>query len=232
LKKMMIEGLNGGHGPQPWQGFSTAMVRQAVREAMSSLTSEHRQVVKLAYFGGLTNHQIAEQLGLSVGGVRRRLRQALETVSEYVERGGKIGRRTAYALVLWLAGRSLADSGQRSSGPLGENLVRAAAVVVAGATAAAVIASHPASPAQLTQVDRGGGVAPGAAAQPSLVQIVEAPAASADGALPSSIGDVSSTVSDVSTTAPSLPVEVSVPLQLVVPPIPTPTPPTLPKIGL
>lgn len=227
LKKMLIEGLNGGNGPQPWKGFSSAMVRQAVGEAMGSLRSDDRQVVKLAYFGGLTNREIAEQLGLTVGAVRRRLRQALATVSEYVEGGRALGRRTVQALVLWLAGRSLADSGRRSSEPLGEHLVRAAAVVAAGATVAAVIASHPASPAQLTQVDRGAGAAPAAATEPSLVQHA------VGGALPSSspVDDVTSTVSNAASVAPTLPVEVPVPPELVVPPIPTPTPPPLPKIG-
>jgi RNA polymerase sigma factor (sigma-70 family) len=230
LKKMLIDGLNGGKDPQPWKDFSSAMVRQAVGEAMSALPSEHRQVVKLAYFGGLTNREIAAQLGLTLSGVRRRLRQALATVSEYVEHGREFGRRAAYAFVLWLAGRSLARSGHRPSEPLGEHLVRAAAVVAAGATAAAVIASHPASPAQLTQVDRGGGASPAATAQPSLVHEVEVPATTAALPTPSSVGDLSSTVSVVTSAAPWLPVQVPAPPQIVVPPIPTPPPPPLPKL--
>ena len=228
LKKILIDGLNGGKNPQPWKDFSSAMVRHAVGEAMSSLPSEHRQVVKLAYFGGLTNREIAAQLGLTLSGVRRRLRQALATVSEYVEHGREFGRRAAFAFVLWLTGRSLVRSGHRPLEPLGEHLVRAAAVVAAGATAAAVIASHPASPAQLTQVDRGAGAAPAATAQPSLVHEVEAPATTAALPTPPSVGDLSSTVGGVTSAVPSLPVQVPVPPQIVVPPIPTPPP--LPKL--
>ena len=230
LKKMLIEGLNSGKHPQPWKDFSSAMVRQAIGEAMNSLSPEHRQVVKLAYFGGMTNREIAAQLGLTVGGVRRRLRQGLAMVGEYVERG----RRAAYAFVLWLAGRSLAEGGQRSAVPLGDHLVRAAAVVVAGATAAAVIASHPASPAQLTQVDRGGAGAPATATQGGLVQSADMPAAPVDVGLPASspVDDVSSTTSKVTSTVPAGPIKVDLPVQLAVPPLPKAPLPALPKIAI
>ncbi len=106
LKEMLVEGThNGGDRQQPWKDFSSAMVRQAVDEAVNALPDEQKQVVKLAYFGGLTNREIAQRLGLTVGGVRRRLREALDTMGAYVERGWTYGRRVVYGLLAWRSGR-------------------------------------------------------------------------------------------------------------------------------
>jgi len=108
LKKILIEGMaNGGDHGQPWKDFSGAMVRQAVSEALHQLPPDHEQVVKLAYFGGLSNREIAQRLGLSVGGVQRRLRLALARVSEHIEHGRAGGRRALIALMGWLAARQL-----------------------------------------------------------------------------------------------------------------------------
>src|SRR5579859_1779137 len=108
LKKILIEGMsNGGEHPKPWKDFSGAMVRQSVNEALNQLPPGHKQAVQLAYFGGLSNREIAQQLGLSVGGVQRRLRQALARVSEHVEHGRAIGHRVLLALLGWLTVRHL-----------------------------------------------------------------------------------------------------------------------------
>ena len=108
LKKILTEGMaNGGERTQPWKDFSGAMVRQAVNEALHQLPPDHEQVVKLAYFGGLSNREIAQHLGLSVGGVQRRLRLALARVSEHIEHGRAGGRRAFIALMGWLAARQL-----------------------------------------------------------------------------------------------------------------------------
>jgi len=108
LKKILTEGMaNGGEHTQPWKDFSGAMVRQAVNEALHQLPPDHEQVVKLAYFGGLSNREIAQHLGLSVGGVQRRLRQALARVSDHIEHGRAGGRRAFIALMGWLAARHL-----------------------------------------------------------------------------------------------------------------------------
>jgi len=108
LKKILTEGMaNGGEHTQPWKDFSGAMVRQAVNEALHQLPPDHEQVVKLAYFGGLSNREIAQHLGLSVGGVQRRLRQALARVSDHIEHGRAGGRRAFIALMGWLAARQL-----------------------------------------------------------------------------------------------------------------------------
>ncbi len=144
LKKMLVEGVNGGGERQhPWQDFSSAMIRQSVDHAVNSLPDEQKQVVKLAYFGGLSNQEIATRLGIPVGGVRRRLRQALAQVSDYVERGQIAGRRAVYGITGWLAARSIFGSAHRS-GPLVDPIVQTAAVAV-GVVAAAVLIAHPVS---------------------------------------------------------------------------------------
>jgi predicted DNA-binding protein (UPF0251 family) len=108
LKKILVEGMtNGGEHPKPWKDFSGAMVRQAVNEAMNQLPPDHKEVVKLAYFGGLSNREIAQDLGLSVGGVQRRLRLALARVSDHIEHGRVAGRRAFMALLGLLAARQL-----------------------------------------------------------------------------------------------------------------------------
>src|SRR5947208_7640432 len=76
LKKMLAEGSTGDEVARPWNEFSGAMVRQAVNEALNQLPLEDMLVVKMAYFGGLSNREIARELGLTVGAVQRRLRKA------------------------------------------------------------------------------------------------------------------------------------------------------------
>ena len=59
--------------------------RQQVREALGDLSPDQRQVLEMAYFGGRTQVQIAEELQIPLGTVKtrtfaalRKLRAALE----------------------------------------------------------------------------------------------------------------------------------------------------------
>jgi Sigma-70, region 4 len=129
-------------GPSGPVDFSSAMARQAIDEAMNELPTQHRQVVKLAYFGGLTNRQIAQQLGLTVGGVRNRLRESLAVVSAYVERGRASGRRAMHGLVLWLSWRRFGEGAQRLHGPALDQVLQAGIVAVMSVAAAALLVTH------------------------------------------------------------------------------------------
>ena len=152
LKKMLVEGMgNGSEGPRSWLKFSGAMVRQAVDDGVRALPPQQKQFIKLAYFGGLTNAQIAERLGVTISTVERGLRQAIARVSEYVERGRAAGRKALYALLFYFYGRSAADA--LNPAPTSEGLVRVAAMAAVAATAGAFLFGQPASPARLAPVE-------------------------------------------------------------------------------
>jgi RNA polymerase sigma-70 factor (ECF subfamily) len=69
------------------EGAFLRVRRKEVREALTTLPPEQRQVVELAYFGGYTQSRIAETLGIPIGTVKtrtlaamRKLRRALAPV--------------------------------------------------------------------------------------------------------------------------------------------------------
>jgi DNA-binding CsgD family transcriptional regulator len=155
LKKTLLDGpANGAERPPRWVDFCSAMDRQAVGEALSALPSQQREVVNLAYFGGMTNREIAERLGVPVGGVRHRLRQALAAAGEYVDRGRATGYRVVGILIAWVCGRSF-ESTQRASSAGVEHVLRVGMVVAAGVTATAVlgIANLPVQPAAVERAN-------------------------------------------------------------------------------
>jgi RNA polymerase sigma-70 factor (ECF subfamily) len=67
-----------------------ALRREAAREVrgvLSELPSDQVQVVKLAYFGGLTHAEIAEVLGMPLGTVKGRMRLAMEKMRGQLAEG-------------------------------------------------------------------------------------------------------------------------------------------------
>lgn len=128
LKKMLIEGMtNGADKPHAWKEFSGAMIRHAVDEAMRALPAQDKQMVKLAYFGGLSNREIAENTGMTEATVQRRLRRAVDAISVYIERGRSFGRRAFYALTIWLCGRWIGDAAHQA---VQASAVMSAAVII------------------------------------------------------------------------------------------------------
>jgi hypothetical protein len=207
LKKILLEGLaNGNERPPTWADFSGAMVRHAVDDAMQSLPKEDTQVVKLAYFGGYSNREIAAVVGLTEGTVQRRLRRALAAISEYIQHGRRTGRRALYVVTVWLSGRWVGDA------------VHHAVPVGAVAAATVIILAQPvSSPAVYDQAGPTHSLAPSTTVVPPI------PSPTAPVTVPS-LPPV--TVSDVPQGA--LPVAVPT----VGLPVPTPSVPPLPKVKI
>lgn len=64
-------------------GYATLQVqRTKIKAALSNLRPEQREVVVLAYFGGLTHSEIAERLQKPLGTVKTRMRLALKKLRE------------------------------------------------------------------------------------------------------------------------------------------------------
>jgi RNA polymerase sigma-70 factor (ECF subfamily) len=60
----------------PLQNLEAGEDRQAVHKAMSSLPDDQERVVRMAFFEGLTQAEIAERLGIPLGTVKTRVRLA------------------------------------------------------------------------------------------------------------------------------------------------------------
>ncbi len=63
-----------------WEQLS--VLRADLRVMLSKLPHKQRQAIELAFYGGLTSHEIALRLGESVGTVKSRLRLGLEKLRE------------------------------------------------------------------------------------------------------------------------------------------------------
>ncbi|MBA8792770.1 RNA polymerase sigma-70 factor (ECF subfamily) [Friedmanniella endophytica] len=60
-----------------WAGVDQRLDVERVREGMAQLTSIQREALTLAYFGGYSQSQVAEHLGVPLGTVKTRIRDGL-----------------------------------------------------------------------------------------------------------------------------------------------------------
>lgn len=63
--------------PQPTFETEQGENARAVRESLATLSTEVREAIELAYFGGLSHSQIAEKLSLPLTTVKSRIRRAM-----------------------------------------------------------------------------------------------------------------------------------------------------------
>src|SRR3954467_1516098 len=68
--------------------FERALLRWQVGAALERLTPEHRQVIRLAHFQGLTLREIAERTGIPLGTVKSRTSYALRGLRLALEEMG------------------------------------------------------------------------------------------------------------------------------------------------
>jgi RNA polymerase sigma-70 factor (ECF subfamily) len=64
--------------------------RQVVQEALGELQPEHRQLLELAYFTGLSQSQIAEHLGRPLGTVKSQIRAAMGRLADQLAASGEM----------------------------------------------------------------------------------------------------------------------------------------------
>ncbi len=74
--------------PSPSEDVEAQLDRQAIREALSGLSPDHRRVVVLRYFADLTVPELAEAIGVRQGTVKSRLNRALGQLREQLATGG------------------------------------------------------------------------------------------------------------------------------------------------
>lgn len=71
----------------PEQAHSNLRARQ-VQSALATLPREQRQVIELAYFHGMTRHEIAEATGEALGTIHTRARLGLLKLRKELKKVG------------------------------------------------------------------------------------------------------------------------------------------------
>ncbi len=68
-----------------WTDVYASLTQAQIREALGNLPAEQRQVIELAYFGGLTQQEIASRLSAPLGTVKGRMRLAMQKLKALLD---------------------------------------------------------------------------------------------------------------------------------------------------
>jgi RNA polymerase sigma-70 factor (ECF subfamily) len=83
----VFELMLGSASDAPEETVVSGMEAVRVRQALAKLVPEQRQVLELAYFGGLSQSQMAEELGIPLGTIKTRVRTGLLRLRELLDDG-------------------------------------------------------------------------------------------------------------------------------------------------
>ena len=73
--------------PDVWAEVSASLDADTVRGALEALTDPQREAIELAYFGGLTQQEIADRTGTPLGTIKSRMRLGLLAMRRVLEEG-------------------------------------------------------------------------------------------------------------------------------------------------
>ncbi|PKO04367.1 MAG: RNA polymerase subunit sigma-70 [Chloroflexi bacterium HGW-Chloroflexi-3] len=82
------DGLPVAEGPE--REVETTLQQQTIQQMLASLPADQRQVLRLAYFKGMSHSQIAATLGEPLGTVKSRIRLAMQRLRDALQDCGMI----------------------------------------------------------------------------------------------------------------------------------------------
>ena len=80
VRPALADGREPEAPEQPTEPLEQAVLRWQLAAALARLTPEHREVIRLAHWGGLTLREIAERKGIPLGTVKSRTSYALRSL--------------------------------------------------------------------------------------------------------------------------------------------------------
>ncbi len=76
------ESLTDPSAPEAWEYVDQSLQRERVRAELATLPAQQREVIELAYYGGLTLQQISDQTQVPLGTIKSRTRLAMDKLRQ------------------------------------------------------------------------------------------------------------------------------------------------------